>query len=125
MKGYVKKYGVIIPWYIMTSEENNKATIDFFEKNNYFDYGKENIIFFIQGQLPMLSEDGKILLNEEGRIKLAADGHGGIFKAMIDRGYTKDMKSKNIKWLFVCGVDNILVKPVDDLLLGVSPFFKS
>ena len=78
MKGYVKKYGVIIPWYIMTSEENNKATIDFFEKNNYFDYGKENIIFFIQGQLPMLSEDGKILLNEEGRIKLAADGHGNI-----------------------------------------------
>ena len=120
MKGYVKKYGVIIPWYIMTSEENNKATIDFFEKNNYFDYGKENIIFFIQGQLPMLSEDGKILLNEEGRIKLAADGHGGIFKAMIDRGYTKDMKSKNIKWLFVCGVDNILVKPVDDLLLGLT-----
>ena len=28
-----KKYGVTIPWFIMTSKENNKQTIDFFEKN--------------------------------------------------------------------------------------------
>ena len=120
MKEYVKQYQVNIPWYIMTSEENNKATVEFFEKNNYFGYGKENITFFIQGQLPMVSEDGKILLNEEGRIKLAADGHGGIFKAMVDKGYLADMKSKNIKWLFICGVDNILVKPVDAILLGLT-----
>ena len=120
MLDYVNKYNVNIPWYIMTSEENNKATVEFFENNNYFGYGKENITFFIQGQLPMLSEDGKILLNEEGKIKLAADGHGGIFKAMVDKGYLKDMKEKNIKWLFICGVDNILVKPVDELLLGLT-----
>ena len=120
MMSYVNKFNINIPWYIMTSEENNKATVEFFEDNNYFGYGKENITFFIQGQLPMLSEDGKILLNEEGRIKLAADGHGGIFKAMVDKGYLKDMKEKNIKWLFICGVDNILVKPVDELLLGLT-----
>ena len=27
-----KKYGVTIPWFIMTSKENNQATIEFFEK---------------------------------------------------------------------------------------------
>ena len=31
-----KKYGVTIPWFIMTSKENNKETVDFFEKNKYF-----------------------------------------------------------------------------------------
>ena len=46
-----KKYNVIIPWYIMTSKENNKATIDFFEENNYFGYPSEKIIFFKQEEL--------------------------------------------------------------------------
>ena len=56
------EYGVIIPWYIMTSMENNPATIDFFKKNKYFGYPKEKIQFFIQGELPMLDEEGKIFI---------------------------------------------------------------
>ena len=45
-----KKYGVTIPWFIMTSRENNKATIEFFEKHKYFGYQRDkNIFFFIQG----------------------------------------------------------------------------
>ena len=39
-------YNVYIPWYIMTSRENNAQTIAFFEKNNYFNYPKEKIKFF-------------------------------------------------------------------------------
>ena len=31
-----KKYDTVIPWYLMTSKENNEATVKFFEKNNYF-----------------------------------------------------------------------------------------
>ena len=33
-----KKYGKFIPWYIMTSKENNDQTIEFMEKHNYFGY---------------------------------------------------------------------------------------
>ena len=40
-----KKYGVTIPWFIMTSRENNKATIEFFEKHKYFGYQKTKIYF--------------------------------------------------------------------------------
>ena len=35
LKEQGKKYGVTIPWCIMTSRENNKATVEFFEKNKY------------------------------------------------------------------------------------------
>ena len=31
-----KKYDVTIPWYIMTSKENNTATVEFLEKHNFF-----------------------------------------------------------------------------------------
>ncbi len=41
-----KQYDVVVPWYIMTSDENNDETVKFFEENNYFDYPKEAIKFF-------------------------------------------------------------------------------
>jgi len=76
-----KKYGVTIPWFIMTSRENNKATLEFFEKHKYFGYQKDkNIFFFNQGELPMVDTEGKILVGEDGLIKQAADGHGGIYE---------------------------------------------
>ena len=116
-----KKYGVTIPWFIMTSRENNDDTIKFFEKNKYFGYQKDkNIFFFVQGELPMIDTEGKILLNEEGLVKLAADGHGGIYESLVKSGMTYKMKSMGIEWVFIGGVDNCLVKMVDPVLMGIA-----
>ena len=115
-----EKYGVVIPWYIMTSRENNGQTTKFFEDNNYFGYDKNSIIFFKQGELPMCSEEGKLLIDENGLIKEAADGHGGIFESMKRNGIIDDMKKRGIEWAFIGPVDNVLVKMVDPTLLGVA-----
>ncbi|CDA15905.1 MAG: UDPGP type 1 family protein [Clostridia bacterium] len=113
-------YGTYIQWYIMTSEENNKQTEEFFEKNNYFGYDKDKIMFFKQGQLPMCDTKGKLILDEQGLIKEAADGHGGVFESMRKDAVIEDMKQKNIEWAFIGGVDNVLVKMVDPVLIGIS-----
>ena len=115
-----QQYKVVVPWYIMTSKENNKDTINFFENNAYFGYPKEKIKFFIQGELPMMGTDGKILLNEQGLVKEAADGHGGIFEAMVKSNIIQDMKDNKIEWIFIGGVDNVLVKMVDPVLIGLA-----
>ena len=112
-------YGVTIPWYLMTSNENNSATVNFFEEHNYFGYPKEAIHFFKQGELPMIGTDGKVLLTETGTIKLAANGHGGIFESMFKSNVLDDMNSKGIEWIFIGGVDNVLVKMVDPVLMGL------
>lgn len=114
------KYGVNIPWYIMTSEDNDAETQEFFNKNNYFGYPKEYVSFFKQGKLPMVNEEGKILIDEHGKIKEASDGHGGIFQSMRKDGVLFDLKSRNIEWVFIGGVDNVLVKPVDPILIGLA-----
>ena len=114
------KYGVDIPWYIMTSDENNEETERFFETHNYFGYPKNCITFFKQGKLPMISTEGKILIDENHKIKQAADGHGGIFHSMLKDGVIFDMKARGIEWIFIGGVDNVLVKPVDPVLIGLS-----
>ncbi|MBR3697885.1 MAG: UTP--glucose-1-phosphate uridylyltransferase [Clostridia bacterium] len=120
LKEAVKKYDTVITWYIMTSKENNEATINFFEKNNYFGYPKESVKFFIQGELPMISLNGKILMEENGYVKFAANGHGGTLSSMEKSGVIDEMKKNGIEWVFINGVDNVLVKPVDPLLIGMS-----
>ena len=119
LKSESKKYGVDIPWFIMTSRENNKDTVDFFKKNKYFGYEK-NIYFFIQGQLPMIDTEGKILIGEDGLIKEAADGHGGVYESLVKSGMVDKMKELGIEWVFIGGVDNCLVKMVDPVLMGIA-----
>ena len=120
LKEAVNKYGVIIPWYLMTSDENNEETMKFFEKHQYFGYQKSAVQFFKQGKLPVLDINGKVLLNEEGVLKQAADGHGGIFEAMMKNGVIYNMQEKGIEWVFIGGVDNVLVKMVDPVLTGLA-----
>lgn len=119
LKEESKKYGVDIPWFIMTSKENNNDTVEFFKKNKYFGYEK-NIYFFIQGQLPMIDTEGKILIGENGLIKEAADGHGGVYESLVKSGMVDKMKELGIEWVFIGGVDNCLVKMVDPVLMGIA-----
>lgn len=120
LKSENERYGVSVPWYIMTSDENNAETVEFFEKHNYFGYNKGDIFFFTQSKLPMVDTNGKCLIDEKGNIKEAADGHGGIFKSILKSGALYDMQSRGIEWVFIGGVDNVLVKPVDPVLIGLS-----
>lgn len=116
-----QKYGIVIPWFIMTSKENNEATVEYFAKNKYFGHEKDkNIFFFIQGELPMVDTEGKILIGEDGMVKQAANGHGGIFEALVKNEMTKKMRELGIEWVFIGGVDNCLVKMVDPVLMGMA-----
>lgn len=115
-----EEYGVTIPWYIMTSNENNEDTVSFLEENNYFGYPKEYVYIFEQGKLPLLDEQGKLLVGKDGIIKEASNGNGGIFNSMLKKGAIEDMDKRGIEWVFIGSVDNILLKNVDVLLLGLT-----
>ena len=120
LTAYNQKYGIQLNWYIMTSSENNGQTKSFFEEHQYFGYPKENVKFFIQDNLPVLSEEGKLLVDKNFNVKFAASGHGNIYKAMKDSGVLQNMKQKGIEWIFIGGVDNVLLNMVDPMLLGLT-----
>ena len=115
-----QKYGKIIPWYIMTSKENNEETINFMEKHNYFGYDKNAVRFFAQSELPLLDKNGKLLVGKDMRIKEASDGNGGTYSSLRASGALAEMKEKGIKWVFIGGVDNALLKMADTILLGMA-----
>ena len=115
-----EKYEVTIPWYIMTSRENNAETVAFLEKNNYFGYDKNNVTIFTQNELPLVDEEGKLLIGKDFKIKEASDGNGGTYSSLRASGCLADMKEKGIKWVFIGGVDNVLLKMADVTLLGMA-----
>ncbi len=115
-----KKYNTTIPWYIMTSKENNQDTINFLEKNNYFGYDKNEVTIFIQNGLPLIDKQGKMLIGKDLKIREASDGNGGTYPALRQSGCIADMKEKGIKWVFIGSVDNALLKMVDVTLLGMA-----
>ncbi len=115
-----QKYGKVIPWYIMTSKENNDETINFMEKHNYFGYDKDSLRFFAQSELPLVDANGKLLVGKDMKIREASDGNGGTYSSLRASGCLAEMKEKGIKWVFIGGVDNALLKMADTILLGMA-----
>ena len=110
--------GGVLPWYIMTSHANHTKTVDFFTEHNYFGLKPADVFFFPQGELPLLATDGKILRSNVDEIAQGPDGNGGVFAALDASGALADMERRAIRQVFVCGIDNALVRPADPLFLG-------
>lgn len=112
-----KKYNSHIYLYIMTSTSNNKDTIDFFEKNNYFTY-KEYIKFFSQDNFPILDVKGKLVLKNRHEILMGPNGNGDVFASLKRNNIINDMKEKNIKYVLFSTIDNVLANVVDTKFIG-------
>lgn len=107
-----------IKLYIMTSTENNDFTVNFFEENNYFDYEKENIKFFIQDNKPILDKNGKMLLKSKYEVLLGPNGNGDVYNALRKSGLIKKMKKENIKFVLFTMIDNVASNIVDYSFIG-------
>lgn len=112
------RYGAPVPFYIMTSETNDRPTRRFFEQNNHFGLLPEDVIFFVQGMLPALTPDGQIVLDAPGHIFRSPDGHGGTLTALDHTGNLTDMKQRGLTTLFYFQVDNALVNIADPAFVG-------
>jgi UDP-N-acetylglucosamine/UDP-N-acetylgalactosamine diphosphorylase len=107
-----------IPFYIMTSPLNHDTTVAYFEQNNYFGLCKKNVMFFAQGMLPCLTNEGKIIMESNSTIAMAPDGNGGVYPALLKSGALDDMTSRGVQYLHVFSIDNALVRPADPILIG-------
>ncbi|MBP1587578.1 MAG: NADP-dependent isocitrate dehydrogenase [Clostridia bacterium] len=110
--------GSFVHWYIMTGESNHAKTVEYFEENAYFGYPRDKVTFFKQGVLPVLDLEGKLLLEEKNKILKAPDGNGGIFRALLDNKILETGDAADAGYVFVCGIDNCLVKMCDPVFVG-------
>ncbi len=120
-----EKYGVTIPWYVMTSPLNHAATVEIFESAGFFGLDKKDVFLFQQGTMPNFDFDGKILLAAKDKIASSPDGHGGSLKALFKSGAIADMRRRGIDYISYWQVDNPLVHLVDPLFIGLHAMDKS
>jgi hypothetical protein len=102
----------------MTSEHTQEQTEKYFRSNNYFNLNPQNVILFEQHTLPALDFQGKILLDDKYKLTKAADGNGGLYRALVTNGILTQMKERHIKYIHVYCVDNILVRLGDPVFIG-------
>ena len=112
------RYGRAIPFYVMTSEANNEATVRCFEENDYFGLNPDDVFFFTQGMWPGMTKEGKVILDAPGHVFMSPDGHGGLLAALKKSGALADMKKRGVKSVFFFQVDNPLVEIADPAFVG-------
>ncbi len=112
--------GKSIPLYIMTSEKNNDDTIAFFEAHDYFGYPKEDVAFFIQEMAAAVDYDGKLLLEEKGRLATSPNGNGGWFSSLKKAGLLEDVHKRGVEWINIFAVDNVLQQICDPAFVGAT-----
>ena len=118
IQAIMNKYDTVLPWHIMTSVNNDEMTRSFFEENRYFGLHSDNVSFFIQGELPVIDLQGRLLMDSKSSIVTSPNGHGGTLPALKERGILSNMNNHSIKHIFYHQVDNVLIKIADPIYLG-------
>lgn len=109
-----------IPLYIMTSIKNNEQTISFLKEHDFFGYPKEFVTFYIQDMTPSVDYGGKLLMEAPDQLSLSPNGNGGWFSSMIKANLLSDLHYRQIEWINVFAVDNVLQKIADPYFIGAT-----
>lgn len=104
--------------FIMTSDKNHEATVDFLKEHEFFGYKAEYVHFFMQEMAAATDYEGKIYLEEKGRLSTSPNGNGGWFISMKNAGLLELIQREGIEWLNVFAVDNVLQRIADPCFIG-------
>ena len=112
-----RRYGVRVPWFVMTSPLNHAQTQKFFERNSFFGLPADAVTFFPQGMHPVFDQAGRLTMSVDGALLQSPDGHGGVLRALRIAGADR-LVATGVRYLFYGQVDNPLLTFPDPVFVG-------
>lgn len=116
----VKQAGNFIHLFVMTSDKNHEATVKFLTEHAFFGYDASYVHFFEQEMAAATDYEGKIYLEEKGKLSTSPNGNGGWFVSLKNAGLLPTVHEAGIEWLNVFAVDNVLQRICDPCFLGAT-----
>lgn len=116
----VKQADAWVHLFVMTSDKNHEATVKFLKEKNYFGYKAEYVHFFKQEMAAATDYNGKIYLEEKGKLSTSPNGNGGWFISLQKNGLLDMVHKEGIEWLNVFAVDNVLQRIADPCFVGAT-----
>jgi len=113
-----RRQGTPAPFYVMTSEANHADSVAAFEEAGWFGLDPGQVFFLVQGMLPAVDPQGRLLLADKASLFMSPDGHGGSLRALQRSGALDDMQRRGIRQVFYFQVDNPLAPVLDPVFIG-------
>ncbi len=113
-----RRYGCVLPWYIMLSDANDAATRAFFRENEHFGLKPSDITFLRQRMVPCVDDEGRFMLESPGHLARNPNGHGGCIPAIVESGVMKNARGRGVDTLSYFQVDNWTAKVADPYFIG-------
>ena len=114
----VRQADAWIHLFVMTSDKNHDVTVQFLKEHKYFGYKEEYVHFFRQEMAAATDYEGKIYLEEKGKLSTSPNGNGGWFVSMKNAGLLNLVHESGIEWINVFAVDNVLQRIADPCFVG-------
>lgn len=116
----VKQADTWVHLFVMTSDKNHDTTVAFLKEHDFFGYEEKYVHFFEQDMAAATDYDGKIYLEQKGKMSTSPNGNGGWFISMKNAGLLDLVRKEGIEWLNVFSVDNVLQRIADPCFVGAT-----
>ncbi len=113
-----RRYGKPILWMVLTSPATHAETVEYFERHDFLGVPRDDVRFLMQGTMPAIDADGKLLLASRDSLALSPNGHGGSLLALREEGGLDAMRERGADCIYYFQVDNPMVPVPDPAFLG-------
>ncbi|HVQ26758.1 MAG TPA: UDPGP type 1 family protein, partial [Planctomycetota bacterium] len=113
-----RRYRTEVPLCVLTSAANDASTRAAFEEAGGFGLEPGQVRFLVQGMLPAIDRQGRLLLASRHALSWSPDGHGGSLRALARSGALDELAGRGIRQLFYFQVDNPLARVLDPVFIG-------
>ncbi|KAG5494448.1 hypothetical protein GH5_02469 [Leishmania sp. Ghana 2012 LV757] len=118
-----------MPLLVMTSDQNDAATRQFFRQHHFFGLQPDQVFFSRQSSLPCYDEaTGRVLMEARGKMCLAPGGNAGVYESLArvfttssgSQSLLAQLQERGVRYVQIASVDNILARLGDPYFFGVA-----